>query len=43
MFFFSKILNTIGENLTNNDISQNVKHDLQKIQAWFSIDYFANH
>ena len=36
---FSKILNTIRENLTNNDISQNVKHDLRKILAWFIIDF----
>ena len=40
--FFSKFLNTIRENLTNNDISQNVKQDLQKILAWFIIDYFVH-
>ena len=33
---FSEYLNTIRENLTGNDVSQNVKHDLQKILAWFS-------
>ena len=33
---------TICENLTNNDISQNGKHDLQKILAWFIIDYFVH-
>ena len=39
---FSAFLNTIPENFSNNDISPNVKHDLQKILAWFIIDYF-NH
>ena len=37
---FSKLFNTIRENLTNNDISQIVKHALQKILAWFIIDCF---
>ena len=32
---FSKNLSTICENLTNNEISQNVKNDLQKTLAWF--------
>ena len=32
-------LNIIRENFTNNDVSQNTKHDLQKILAWFTIDY----
>ena len=27
---FSKFLNTIRENLTSTEVSQNVKHDLQK-------------
>ena len=39
---FSTFLNTISENFTNNEISQNVKHDLQKILAWFIIEYFAH-
>ena len=39
---FSKLLSTIRENLTNNEISQNVKHDLQKLLAWFINDYFAH-
>ena len=32
----------IRENLTSNEVSQNVKHDLQKILAWFIIDYFTH-
>ena len=39
---FSEYLNTIRENLTSNDVSQNGKHDLQKILAWFIIDYFTH-
>ena len=39
---FSKFLNTIRENLTNNDISQNVKHDPQNKLAWFIIEYFVH-
>ena len=39
---FSTILNAIRENFTNNDVSQNTKHDLQKILAWFTIDYFTH-
>ena len=35
-------LNTIRENFSNNEISPNAKHDLQKILAWFIIDYFAH-
>ena len=27
---------------TNNDVSQNTKHDLQKKLAWFTIDYFTH-
>ena len=39
---FSAFLNTIRENFSNNEISSNVKHDLQKILAWFIIDYFTH-
>ena len=39
---FSKLLNAIREDLTSNDITQHVKHDLQKILAWFIIDYFSH-
>ena len=39
---FSKFWNPIRENLTCNKISQNVKHDLQKILVWFIIDYFVH-
>ena len=39
---FSKFLNTIRGNLTSNEISQKVEHDLQKILAWFIIDYFVH-
>ena len=39
---FSTFLNAIRENFTNNDVSQNIKHDLQKTLAWFTIDYFTN-
>ena len=28
--------------MTSNDFSQNAKHDLQKIFAWFIIDYFTH-
>ena len=38
---FSKFLNAIREDLTSNDITQHVKQDLQKILAWFIIDYFS--
>ena len=34
------ILNAIRKNLTS--ITQNVKHDLRKISAWFIIDYFPH-
>ena len=30
------------ENFTKEDVSQNTKHDLQKILAWFIIDYFTH-
>ena len=39
---FSEYLNTIRENLTNNDVSQSDKHDLQKVLAWFIIDFFTH-
>ena len=39
---FSTFLHAIRENFTNNDVSQNTKHDLQKILAWFTIDYFTH-
>ena len=39
---FSAFLNTIRENLTGNDVSQNSKHDLQKFLAWFMIDHFTH-
>ena len=39
---FSAFLNAIRENFTNNDFSQNTKHDLQKILAWVTIDYFTH-
>ena len=39
---FSTFLNIIRENFTNNDVSQNTKHDLPKTLAWFTIDYFTH-
>ena len=39
---FLTFLNIIRENFTNNDVSQNIKHDLQKILAWFIKDYFTH-
>ena len=39
---FSAFFNTIRENFSSNEISQNVKHDLQKNFAWFIIDYFTH-
>ena len=39
---FSTFLNAIRENFTNNDVSKNTKHDLQRILAWFTIDYFTH-
>ena len=39
---FSTFLHIIRENFTNNDVSQNTKHDLKKILAWFIIDYFTH-
>ena len=38
----SKLLNAIREDLTKNEITQLVKHDFQKILAWFIIDYFSH-
>ena len=38
----STFLHTIRENFTREDVSQNTKHDLQKILAWFIIDYFTH-
>ena len=39
---FSTFLNAIRENFYSNDVSKNTKPDLQKILAWFSIDYFTH-
>ena len=39
---FSTFLNAIRKNFTNNDVSQNTKHDLQKILAWLTIDFFTH-
>ena len=39
---FFEFLKAIGENLLKNEVSQNVKHDLQKILEWFFIDYFTH-
>ena len=39
---FSTFLHIIKENFTKDDVSQHTKHDLQKILAWFIVDYF-NH
>ena len=39
---FSTFLIRIRENFSCSEISQNVKHDLQKILAWFIIDYFTH-
>ena len=39
---FSEFLNTISKNLSNNEVSQNVKYDLQKILVWIAIDYFTD-
>ena len=35
-------MNAIREHLTSNDITQYVKHNLQKILAWFIIDYYSH-
>ena len=42
LHIFSKLLNAIREDLTKNEITQHVKNDLQKILAWFIIDYFSH-
>ena len=39
----SKFLNAVSENLTSNEKTQHVKHDLQEILAWFVIDYFVHY
>ena len=39
---FSTFLRIICKNFTEEDVSQNTKHDLQKILAWFIIDYFTH-
>ena len=38
---FSKILNAIREDLTSNEITQHVKHELQKFLAWLIIDFLV--
>ena len=38
---FSESLDTIRENLTSSEVSPNDKQDLQKILAWFTIEYFT--
>ena len=39
---FSTFLHIICKSFTKKDVSQNTKHDLQKILAWFLIDYFTH-
>ena len=39
---FSTFLYIIKENFTKDDVSQHIKRDLQKILAWFIIDYFTH-
>ena len=39
---FSTFLHINKENFTKDDVSQQTKHDLQKILAWFIIDYFTH-
>ena len=39
---FSTFLDIIRETFTKEDVSRNTKHDLQKILAWFIIDYFTH-
>ena len=39
---FSNFLNAVREDLTSNDIIQHVKNDLQKILAWFIINFFSH-
>ena len=40
--FFSKFVHAIRENLTNDRITQNDKHDSQKILAGFIINFFSH-
>ena len=40
--YFQNFLHAVRENLTNVQIIQNVEHDIQKILAWFIIDYFGH-
>ena len=42
IYIFSKSLDTIIENLTSTEFSQNLKHDLHRILAWFIIDFFVH-
>ena len=39
---FSTFLHIIKKNFTKDDVSQHTKHDLQKILAWFIINYFTH-
>ena len=39
---FSTFLHRIKENFTKDEVPQHTKHDLQKILAWFIIDYFTH-
>ena len=39
---FSTFLLITKENFTKDDVSQHTQHDLQKILAWFIIDYFTH-
>ena len=40
---FSEFLETIRENLSNNELSQIVNHDLQEILVWFIIIVYFTH
>ena len=42
IILLSSFLNIIKENFTKDEVSQHTKHDLQKILAWFIIDYFTH-
>ena len=39
---FSQFLDLIRKTLTDNELSQMKKMDLQRILAWFMIDYFQH-
>ena len=39
---FSTFLHIIKKNFTKDEVSRHTKHDLQKILAWFIIDYFTH-